>query len=125
MISIAWQLDGKKGWWVYPQDATPDLGPPRAVSECCDTWNESPRYPHPLQQPPASLSRCWGAELEPGDFLVFKSNTPHYAYPLSPMVSAITHLYSCNSQRGDRVRAIWPESTPPADPEAPADDEPP
>ena len=49
-------------------------------------------------EPWPTLSRCWGVdmgvELGPGDFLFFRSSPPHFAKPLSPMVSAISHLYA-------------------------------
>ena len=108
MISVAWQLEGRKGWWLYPPSATAELGPPRVVSGCCETWSLSPSNP-PLWKPWPTLSRCWGVELGPGDFLFFRSWPPHFAKPLSPMVSAISHLSACGARRGERAKVLWPQ----------------
>ena len=107
MVSVAWQLEGKKAWWVYPKEVVTELGPPSGQSSCCDTWSTSPRYPLPFAAPPAPLAQCWGAELDPGDFLFFRSSTPHFAYPLGPMLSAISHLGECDVQAGQRAHALY------------------
>lgn len=111
MVSAAWQVEGTKAWWVYDPDVTDELGSPRAHTSCCDTWTQSPAFPQPLSKPRPALSRCWGAELESGDLLVFRSNTVHFAFPLSPMVSAITHFTACGARRGERLEAWWPAQT--------------
>ena len=109
MISVAWQLEGRKGWWLYPPSATAELGPPSVVSGCCETWLLSPSNNPPLLEPWPMLSRCWGVELGPGDFLFFSSWPPHFAKPLSPMVSAISHLSACGARRGERATVLWPQ----------------
>ena len=102
-------------------------------------WTQSPRFPHPrvvrdatrallgavardptgllrrlVARPPGDdepIARCWGVELEPGDFLFFRSNTPHFAFPLGAQVSAVTHFTDdgvCRAERGERAALFWP-----------------